>query len=76
MNKSERQKLLQALSMIMDLSPDVRFGQLLSNLGFLAEARGGCSMWDIDDARLLELMHEHQNELAAREQERVSSRGQ
>jgi hypothetical protein len=76
MNESERQQFLHSLATIMDLSPDVRFGQLLANLGFLAEARAACSMWDIDDARLLEVMSEHQRELAARGRERLSSRGE
>jgi hypothetical protein len=66
MINTEFQKLLDSLSRIVDLSPDVRFGQVLANLTFLAEARAGCSLWDIEDVRLFEVMKEHRDELAAR----------
>lgn len=66
MNEINSHALLQILSELVELSPDVRFGQLLANLGFLAEARAGQSLWDIEDPRLLQVMEEHRGELVER----------
>jgi hypothetical protein len=49
------------------LSPDVRFGQLLANLGFLVEDQTDQSLWDVEDARLLEVMEYHRVELLQRQ---------
>ncbi len=72
--KEPSQSLLQRLSEIITHSPDVRFGQLLANLGFLAEARGGHSLWDIEDEQLMEVMDQHLAELAAREEPSLTRR--
>jgi hypothetical protein len=58
--------LLDTLSELAELSPDVRFGQLLANLGFLAETRGGQSLWDVEDPELLRIMEQHRDELSGR----------
>lgn len=68
MSETTPQDLLRKLSEIVELSPEVRFGQLLANLGFLVEARAGRSIWDVEDPQLLDVMEEHRAELARREQ--------
>jgi hypothetical protein len=57
------QQFLEKLAKLIDGSPEVRLGQLLANLGFLAETRAGQSLWDIEDAQLLEVMEQHHEEL-------------
>jgi hypothetical protein len=58
---------LAVLAELCDLSPDVRLGQLLAHLGFLAEDQTGRSIWDIDDEQLLGVFSRHRAELAARQ---------
>ena len=60
-------ELLEKLSILQQLSPDVRFGQLLANLGFLVEDQTDQSLWDVDDARLLEVMEKHRVDLLQRQ---------
>lgn len=60
-------ELLEKLSILQQLSPDVRFGQLLANLGFLVEDQTDQSLWDVDDARFLEVMERHRVDLLDRQ---------
>jgi hypothetical protein len=67
MNQSTQQQLLKALAELCDRSPDVRFGQLLAHIGFLAEDRGNSGLWEVDDQELLAAMRQHLDELSHRE---------
>ena len=58
--------LIARLADLHELSPDVRFGQLLANLGFLVEDQTDRTLWDVEDADLLAVMEKHQDELARR----------
>jgi hypothetical protein len=57
---------IEKLAEIQQLSPDVRFGQLLANLGFLVEDQTDQTLREIEDDRLLEVMQSHRNDLARR----------
>ena len=59
--------LIATLGEIRELSPDVRFGQLLANLGFLAEDRVERTLWDVEDAQLLDVMKGHRDDLLRRD---------
>ena len=59
-------ELIEKLVDLQQLSPDVRFGQLLANLGFLVEDLTDQSLWDVEDARLLEVMEKHRVDLLRR----------
>ena len=61
-----QQELIEKLVDLQRLSPDVRFGQLLANLGFLVEDLTDQSLWDVEDARLLEVMEKHRVDLLRR----------
>ena len=61
-----QQELIEKLVDLQRLSPDVRFGQLLANLGFLVEDLTDQSLWDVEDARLLEVMEMHRSDLLRR----------
>lgn len=42
-----QQALTAKLSETCELSPDIRFGQLLANIGLLTEGQTDQSLWDI-----------------------------
>jgi len=61
-----RHQLIEKLADIRQLSPDVRFGQLLANLGFLVEDQTDRTLREVEDDRLLEVMEQHRVDLARR----------
>ncbi len=67
MTPMTQHELIEKLADIHQLSPDIRFGQLLANLGFLVEDQTDEALRDVDDARLLEVMERHRNDLARRQ---------
>ena len=66
MTPTTRHELLQKLATLWELSPDVRFGQLLANIGFLVEAQTDQSLWDIEDEQILRVMEWHRADLSRR----------
>jgi hypothetical protein len=65
---STQQELLKQIEQLLELSPDVRFGQLLDHLGFLAEDREEGSLREVEDERLLGVVEHHRAELERRHQ--------
>jgi hypothetical protein len=57
---------LEKLACLCELSPDVRFGQLLANLGFLVEDQTDQTLWDVEDDQLLRVMEWHRRDLSRR----------
>jgi hypothetical protein len=68
MIQATQHELIERLADIQQLSPDIRFGQLLANLGFLVEDQTDQSIWDVEDTRLLEVMEKHRADLLRRQQ--------
>jgi hypothetical protein len=66
MNRSVRNELLRVLSEFGDHAPDLRFGQLIANLAFLARATGGSDVWEVEDEELLEAARDHLGDLNRR----------
>ena len=66
MTPATQQKLIEKLADIHQLSPGVRFGQLLANLGFLVEDQTDQTLREVEDDRLLEVMEKHRIDLARR----------
>jgi hypothetical protein len=58
-----KQEALAVLAELLELSPDVRIGQLLAHLGFLGEDQTGRSLWDIDDEEFVAVLYHHRAEL-------------
>ncbi len=48
MTPATQTDLVEKLAEIRDLSPEVRFGQLLANLGFLVEDQTDQSLWNVE----------------------------
>jgi hypothetical protein len=63
---STQREALSVLEEVVDLSPDIRLGQLFAHLGFLGEDQTGRSLGNIDDEQLLAVLYHHRGELTAR----------
>jgi hypothetical protein len=63
---STQREALSVLAEVVELSPDVRLGQLFAHLGFLGEDQTGRSLGNIDDEQLLTVLYHHRGELMAR----------
>ncbi len=61
-----QQDILRSLAALCEVSPGVRFGQLLANLGFLAEDLADRTLWDIEDTELLQVIEKHRADLSKR----------
>jgi hypothetical protein len=62
----ERQEILRLLARLSELTPDVRFGQLIVNLSYLAVGPTAEAVWDVEDEQLLEAVRQHITDLSAR----------
>jgi len=67
MTLATQAEVMEKLAEIRELSPDVRFGQLLANLGFLVEDQTDRTLWDVDDTQLLGVMENHRVDLMRRQ---------
>ncbi|MSR54259.1 MAG: hypothetical protein EXS09_13345 [Gemmataceae bacterium] len=59
MISSVRHELLDVLRELSEEVPDVRFGQLILNLSYMARGTEDDSAWEIEDAELLEFAKQH-----------------
>ncbi len=66
MNLEIRRQLLGVLSDLGEYTPDVRFGQLLANLSYMAKGFTAEALWDVEDEELLEAAKSHLEELSER----------
>jgi hypothetical protein len=64
-----RQEILQQLARLSELAPDVRFGQMIANLAFLAAGPWDQTLWDLKDEQLLAAIHQHLADLSQRQQD-------
>jgi hypothetical protein len=63
---AQRQEILQLLERLSELTPDVRFGQLIANLSYLAVAPTNEAIWDMEDEQLLAALQKHIADLSGR----------
>ncbi len=61
-----RQDVLSVLAELSEAAPEVRFGQLIANLSYLARGLSNESIWDMDDEELLSAAREHLKEWHSR----------
>ena len=61
-----RQEVLQVIAELSDLVPEVRLGQLIANLSYLARGLANESIWDMEDEELLAAARKHLEELRSR----------
>jgi len=65
-NTEIRRHLLRVLDDLGEHTPDVRFGQLLANLSYMAKSFTPEAIWDVEDEELLEAAKSHLKELSER----------
>jgi hypothetical protein len=53
MISNERAEVLRLLADLSEMTPDVRFGQLIVNLSYLAIAPTVEAVWDMEDEQLI-----------------------
>ena len=61
-----RQQVLHLLEELSDVVPEVRLGQLLVNLSYLARGLSKEAIWDMEDEELLEAARKHLEEWRSR----------
>ncbi|MFM9965758.1 MAG: hypothetical protein ACKV2Q_31635 [Planctomycetaceae bacterium] len=61
-----QQVLVERLARICELTPDIRFGQMMAMMGDLAEDFSDQSVWDVEDETLLTVLDQHLANLVAR----------
>jgi hypothetical protein len=66
MIRPTQKEILEKLFVLCELAPEVRFGQLVAQLGFLAEDAGMRGLWDIEDDELLRVIEAHEADLSRR----------
>lgn len=62
-----QQEIIRKLANLCELSPDVRIGQLMAHLGFLAEDMFDRSLSDIDDDQMMQALARDEGELMQRQ---------
>jgi hypothetical protein len=62
----QRQEILRLLERLSELTPDVRFGQLIANLSYLAIGPTNEAIWDMEDEQLLTAIRQHIADLSDR----------
>lgn len=61
-----RTEILRLLERLTELAPDVRFGQLIANLSYLAIGPTNEAIRDMEDEQLLEATQQHIDDLSKR----------
>jgi hypothetical protein len=57
-----RQDVLRTLAELSECCPEVRFGQLVANLSYLAKGPSNEALWDVEDEELLTAARKHLEE--------------
>jgi hypothetical protein len=66
MMTAQRRDILRLLQRLSELTPDVRFGQLIANLSYLVIGPTNEAIWDMEDEQLLAALRKHIADLSDR----------
>jgi hypothetical protein len=66
MISATRKRCLEKLAALSELAPELRLGQLMENLGSLADGPEQASLWDLDDDKLLQAAEQFEADLRRR----------
>jgi hypothetical protein len=64
-----REEILARLARLSELAPEMRFGQMVANLAFIAAGPWDQTLWDLEDGPLLEALKKMESDLAKRSAE-------
>lgn len=67
MTTQVRKDILHTLAELSECSPEVRFGQLIANLSYLAKGPTNEAIWDVEDEELLAAARKHLEERRKKE---------
>ena len=67
MTTQVRQEILHVLEELSNCCPEVRFGQLIANLSYLAKGPTNEAIWDVEDEELLAAARKHLEERLSRQ---------
>lgn len=62
----QRQEILRLLESLSELTPEMRFGQLIANLSYLAVGPTNEADWDMEDEQLVAATRKHSADLSDR----------
>ena len=62
MTTQVRKDILHILAELSQCCPEVRFGQLIANLSYMAKGPTNEAIWDVEDEQLLEAARKHLEE--------------
>lgn len=65
----ERKEILRQLERVSELEPELRFGQLIADLAFLAAGPWDQTLWNLEDQQLLGAIQQHLANLSHRKQD-------
>lgn len=66
MTTATRYEILDRLTRLSELAPDLRFGQLVANLAFMAAGPWDRTLWDVEDEQLLGAVRQFEADLIRR----------
>ncbi len=69
MMNSTREEILSQLGRLSELAPEMRFGQLIANLAFIAAGPWDRTLWDVEDESLLRAIQKLEADLSQRASE-------
>lgn len=61
-----RQEILTRLARLSELAPDMRFGQLIANLTFMAAGPWDQNLWDLADEQLVGAIRQMESDFSKR----------
>jgi hypothetical protein len=61
-----RQEILARLARLSELAPDMRFGQLIANLAFMAAGPWDQTLWNLEDEQLIGAIRQMESDLCQR----------
>ena len=61
-----RREILARLERLSELAPDMRFGQLVANLTFMAAGPWDQTLWDVEDELLVGAIRQMESDLSRR----------
>jgi len=70
-----RCEILDRLAELSALAPEMRFGQLIANMSYLAIGPAPESIWDVEDAELLDAIKQQIENLAYRRPDNATPAG-
>jgi len=67
MTAQVRNDILRTLAELSECCPEVRFGQLVANLSYLAKGPAQEAIWDVEDEELLAAARKHLEDRRSKE---------